>query len=416
MDVWIDSDGTADDIVTDVQINGTSIVIDGVANVPVANSNGDMGVVTADGAHGILAINGALGARMAGYNTIKKGEDFTSSILTPGWQAVSVFYGLAKIAGHDEKDSTLPSGTYTPEAKAAIAEMLGLPYERLIYKDDTFGNVWDEYQPISVDLDNNAIILDDATGIPTDEITPIYSANLVYKPLLNLQYGNLPKELISSGVSRIKNIGDNKIQFFDNSGNIKQFTDTTCFDMTKCRLLFKANKNIIPSLPRVDNLLPNHKYHIRFKYYGHLPTASGITINKGGYGTGYGEANAHKRTGAIIVYSKGTMVYADYDSYASVVGGRGLSYPTGSLVDYTYGEFNLWVEPDSLLNGVRYYAEAITMAADTSKTTNWMRPCISFGRGFIDLPMTSVLLSKNNVNECFSNGCVFEVFDCGTHF
>lgn len=35
IDVWIDSDGTADDVITDVQVNGVSVVTNGVANISV---------------------------------------------------------------------------------------------------------------------------------------------------------------------------------------------------------------------------------------------------------------------------------------------------------------------------------------------------------------------------------------------
>ena len=39
INVWIDSDGIADDIVTDVKVNGSSIVSDGVANIPAPLKN-----------------------------------------------------------------------------------------------------------------------------------------------------------------------------------------------------------------------------------------------------------------------------------------------------------------------------------------------------------------------------------------
>ena len=404
-----------EEYVSDVQVNGTSVVTDGVANVPRALNSGDYGVVRVQTNQGIgvNATNGALYINTASSNNIKAGK-MPYYPITPVSQHMSTFYGLAKAAG-DTTQSTSSNavGTYTDEAKASICEMLGIPYERLIYRDDTFGNVWTEYQPVEVDLENNAIVLEDATGIPTEEITPLFSAHLVYKPLLNLQYGNLPKELF--GISRIKCIGDNKIQFFKSNEDLVTFTDTGCLDMTRCRLLFMPNKTT-ETLPLVDNLLPDHKYHIRFKYYGYAPAATGITINKGGYGSSYGDATAHKRTRAIIMGGNDTLSCADYDSYASVVGLRALAYPLQNQADSTYGELNLWVEPDDLLTGVRYYAELITMAADTRNSKNWMQPRFSFGRGFIDVPMEKVYLSKNNLNERFSNGCVFEVFDCGTHF
>ena len=44
--------------------------------------------------------------------------------VVPNKQHHSAFYGLAKAAGYDEKNSTLPVGQYTEEAKSAISDML----------------------------------------------------------------------------------------------------------------------------------------------------------------------------------------------------------------------------------------------------------------------------------------------------
>lgn len=84
--------------VDDVQINGTSIVNNGVANVPVASSSDS-----------------------------KTGTN-NASIITPYHQHESAFYGLAKAAGDNTQSaSSSPVGTYTSEAKTAINNMLGLP-------------------------------------------------------------------------------------------------------------------------------------------------------------------------------------------------------------------------------------------------------------------------------------------------
>ena len=55
----------------------------------------------------------------------KSGKNNNRSI-TPIMQYQSTFYGLAKAAGVDEKDSTLPVGQYSEEAKTAIRTMLGI--------------------------------------------------------------------------------------------------------------------------------------------------------------------------------------------------------------------------------------------------------------------------------------------------
>ena len=112
--------------VEDVQIDGTSIVSDGVAEIPIATSE-SYGVAKVDQFKGICigANDGILRLSTAGNGAIKTGTD-TVLALKPTNQHASTFYGLAKVAGHDEKDSELPVGTYTDEAKTAIKQMLGI--------------------------------------------------------------------------------------------------------------------------------------------------------------------------------------------------------------------------------------------------------------------------------------------------
>lgn len=81
--------------VTDVQINGTSLLVDGVANFK------------------------------QGSNTEIKGGSISARFISPEKQHVSAFYALAKLAGVDLASSDTPVGTYTAEAKAAILAMLG---------------------------------------------------------------------------------------------------------------------------------------------------------------------------------------------------------------------------------------------------------------------------------------------------
>lgn len=113
--------------VTDVRVNGTSVSSGGVANVPVA-SNQKFGVVKVLDAQSYgVRINsfGVLDLFPVPSTVIKAGR-VNYLAINPEKQHESVFYGLAKIAGHDEKDSTESVGTYTPEAKGAIQQMLGV--------------------------------------------------------------------------------------------------------------------------------------------------------------------------------------------------------------------------------------------------------------------------------------------------
>ena len=117
-----------DNGVSDVQIDGTSIVSDGVAEIPFM-SNSNYGVARTDAGYGIgIGVSHQLVVQYASPSVIKAGTGANSlyNPIVPYHQHESTFYGLAKAAGHDEKNSTLPVGQYTEEAKSAIRTMLGL--------------------------------------------------------------------------------------------------------------------------------------------------------------------------------------------------------------------------------------------------------------------------------------------------
>lgn len=107
--------------VTDVQVNGQSIVSDGVANVPLAETN----------------VFGAL--KTAEISTVKAGNTNQRAI-TPYYNHAAAFYGLAKAAGDTtQSQSDNAVGTYTDAAKRKIAEMLE-PQFRLIKEITIDGN------------------------------------------------------------------------------------------------------------------------------------------------------------------------------------------------------------------------------------------------------------------------------------
>lgn len=117
--------GLVDVPVDDVQINGSSIVSGGVANIPLADANNN-GVVKINQYQGIRVSGGALAIYPAASSHAKAGSN-ESRPLVPKIQHESVFYGLAKAAGDTtQASSSNPVGTYTEEAKSAIRAMLGL--------------------------------------------------------------------------------------------------------------------------------------------------------------------------------------------------------------------------------------------------------------------------------------------------
>ena len=120
--------------VTDVQVNGSSILNNGVANVPIAGAN-RLGAVKYDTNYGVYATSdGTLCTIYARTNNIKSGANQMAPIV-PYNQHESTFYGLAKAAGDSTQSASSNAvGSYTEEAKVAIQKMLGIyeaPYELL---------------------------------------------------------------------------------------------------------------------------------------------------------------------------------------------------------------------------------------------------------------------------------------------
>ena len=111
--------------VTDVQVNGTSVVFKGVANVPVAGSS-TLGVVKVNAAYGI-SLNDSrkdLVLNVANATHIKNGAA-TYNPIVPARQHESTFYGLAKAAGDTTQSASSNAvGSYTEQAKSAIHTML----------------------------------------------------------------------------------------------------------------------------------------------------------------------------------------------------------------------------------------------------------------------------------------------------
>ena len=141
----------------DVQINGTSIVDDGVAEIPIASSN-NLGLIKVE-SYGIsLNSNNVIKTLLANDNLVKAGSNSYNPIV-PNNQHRATFYGLAKAAGADEKDSTETFGTYTDAAKVAIQQMLGVYHApfRLIYENTITEETGDI--TIASDIGNNPFSL-----------------------------------------------------------------------------------------------------------------------------------------------------------------------------------------------------------------------------------------------------------------
>lgn len=112
--------------VKDVQVNGVSVLQDGVANVPTADVANGVVPWSSIGGYGVYGSYGKVRIEQANSTQIQQGSVSTKAI-TPQNQHYSAFYGLAKAAGSDEKNSTFPVGQYTESAKSAISTMLNAP-------------------------------------------------------------------------------------------------------------------------------------------------------------------------------------------------------------------------------------------------------------------------------------------------
>ena len=123
----------AKEYVTDVQVDGTSVVTNGVANVPMASET-DLGVAKFGASYGVaISSAGQAYVSQASAAQVKAGTAGFKPI-APEHQHEAAFYGLTKAAGVDMANSSNAVGTYTDAAKVAIQKMLGIyepPWELL---------------------------------------------------------------------------------------------------------------------------------------------------------------------------------------------------------------------------------------------------------------------------------------------
>ena len=114
---------STNDVINDVQVNGTSVVSNGVAEIPIATES-SVGVCRADPNYGTGIYAQRLMVARAPDDYIKNGANVYRPIV-PSTQHLASFYGLAKAAGDTtQSQSSNAVGTYTQEAKAAIKNML----------------------------------------------------------------------------------------------------------------------------------------------------------------------------------------------------------------------------------------------------------------------------------------------------
>lgn len=155
--VWVNQSGGSG-AVDDVQINGTSILNEGVANIPYASTS-TPGLVYPGtyGTNGLSVNNstGLIATSPASDSNIKAGNVNYKPIVS-NTQHLSTFYGLAKAAGDTTQSlSENAVGIYTSEAKQAIQKMLGV------------GNNWELINTAEITEDAQSIVITtDSNGQP----------------------------------------------------------------------------------------------------------------------------------------------------------------------------------------------------------------------------------------------------------
>ena len=112
--------------VTDVQINGTSILSQGVANIPYGTGT-TVGVVKVDASYGLQKFNNQ---GLIAINPVTEAECKGGTVgykpVCPERQHFAVFYGLSKIAGYDLKSVSVTNGVYPSQSIDKILQMLGV--------------------------------------------------------------------------------------------------------------------------------------------------------------------------------------------------------------------------------------------------------------------------------------------------
>ena len=118
--------------VQDVQVNGTSILSNGIADIPKAekytgSGNAVYGVVLPAEAYGTTIIDNILAIYSATESQVKAGTASRRPV-APNTVHAAAFYGLARAAGDTtQSQSDNAVGTYTTTARAAIQTMLDVP-------------------------------------------------------------------------------------------------------------------------------------------------------------------------------------------------------------------------------------------------------------------------------------------------
>ena len=215
----------------DVQINGSSIVVNGVATIPYASDQNSGGIVRANDSYGIAyAGQGLLAVNCADGTMIKAGTNAFQPIV-PYFQNASVFYGLAKAAGDSTQSASSNTvGTYTAEAKAAIKTMLGISENSDVFlvtltadpNNDTFYTYDKTYNEVEAAILSGKTVIA-ANLVETEPDKKEYSYYSLGYFCHSLQYPNLRTISFTDGYGSLQLYSDGTAEY--SSYDIAQIFD-----------------------------------------------------------------------------------------------------------------------------------------------------------------------------------------------
>ena len=224
----------ASKLVKDIQVNGTSILNNGVANVPVASEN--PGAVAIDGQYGINIRSGssltspnALQINTATDSQVKAGSSNMRPV-TPINQHNATFYGLAKAASDTTQSSSSNAvGVYTDAAKKAIRKMLGIPntHGELIKEITTT----EDLTQLIIDTDSNG------SAFKLTKMIVVYSAGAPTTGTKDVMYTSC--SFVNESDVLIGNIGQPSPQYSSGTAN----------------LMFKAELTVNDGMPYSSELI-----------------------------------------------------------------------------------------------------------------------------------------------------------------
>ena len=216
---YVDANGN----IRDIQVNGMTVIQDGVANIPLANTVAP-GVAKVISSNGITLVNGALTIYNPGDTELRQGANAYRPI-TPNKQHAAAFYGLAKAAGDTtQASSTNAVGIYTDEAREAIAKMLGIP---LWHRVELTQNNYDESLGMFIlDVGEENEIRDvRVTG------QAVWDEGFAAGSAFNVGFGKVPNRSMYTDFAVAKNVAAGKRLYLGAAGTCMYNSDTqrVCF-------------------------------------------------------------------------------------------------------------------------------------------------------------------------------------------